>query len=63
VREIKGFKLNNMADGHSRELHQAGGKWILKLSQRQREMLGDALPFSLYPLQQKFSAHFVLSNI
>jgi hypothetical protein len=45
-------------DVHRRELHQAAetgfviikyyrGKWILKLSQRQREMSGDALPFSL----------------
>ena len=25
--------------------------------------LGDALPFSLWPLQQKFSALFVLSNV
>ena len=28
------------ADGCSWELHQTGGKWILKLSQRQRENQG-----------------------
>ena len=39
------------ADGHSWELHQKGGKWILKLSQRQREMSGGGCPafFSLAP--------------
>lgn len=62
AREIKGFNkkgLNNQADWPQSET--ASG-WR-KMSQRQRETLGDALHFSLQPLQQQFSALFVLSNV
>ena len=36
-------------DGRSWKLHEAGGKWILKLSQGQREIGGCPVLFSLAP--------------